>query len=521
MSDFARAAIRLIRDQAVKVRGTRDFEVVELAAYLYAVGCQLRVTDRSARLRRRPSPGAPAASIAEMLDRLAGLPDDLSALEFYWTLIDALVLIENVLCRRKSDADAMPQSTVLEEIPIGDGSKRALGGEVLHWIWPRPVLNKEREARYQPARRRAPDPDPHPGTYLDRLCLYWHSDRQLPRLSRLNPVDRIVPLIRESGRDAREKGSFRIALCPLVGEFHPLFEVWPKDYLFRAADPGMAGAEALAKHLETLIDAAVEEGVHLLVLPELMIDEPARRALTALLRRERRALPPYGVVAGSLHLLDCGYDQPCANESVLLDGVGRRLVDHRKRGRFRFSSSFLEVKEYFTRVHPAPASEIFEDLEDGSELHFLETTLGRLALLICADAIAKDTQGYLPVIQRLRPDLLLVVAMSPKTRRFESFFEDMAGHWVGTVFVNAHCICRFGDEDEPPLLAYFDLAFHERREDPPTRAAWRYGKEPECLGRHPTNPAQETGVSLWRRGEEPLGLLLDLGAHLQKGKENG
>jgi hypothetical protein len=530
LSDFALAAIRFIRSRATKVRGTRDYEVVELAAYLYAIGCELLATDRSARMTLRRSRKAPGASLDEMIETLAGLPDGISPRDLYRTLVDALLICENVLCRRRADAGALPASTMLEEIPVGDGKQRALGGEVLHWIRPRSVLAKERARRYQsaPRGRRPPEPEAHPGTYLYRLGMYWHSDRQLPRLSWFDPGDRTIPLIHESGRDAAERGSFRIALCPLAGEFHPVFEVWPKGGFFRAADPGMAGADALAQHLERLLEAAVEQGVHLLVLPELMVDPPARGALADLLGRDLRKLP-YGVVAGSCHLLDCGYGRPCANESVLLDRAGAPLTAHRKRGRYQFPSAFIQnAPNFFSRVHPKPADEIREDIEYGSELRIVETTLGRLALLICADGIAADDKGYLPVIRRLRPDLVIVVSMSHATEPFEDFFKEMDKYWIGTVFVNAHCVGQFG---KAPQLAACDLALYEAEGKPPTRARWRYGEsDAEYIyynhadknrnWRPLEKAAEETGISWLKRGDEVLGLVLDLGVHWTKQKGN-
>lgn len=524
MSDFTRAAIGLIRDLAVKVRGTRDYEAVELAAYLYAIGCELKASDGNARMIGSREP--PGLSLDEMLDRLAGLPNEISPEDLYWALVDALLVCENVICRRRADAGALPASTKLEELPVDDREDPALGGRVLHWIRPWSVLGHERRTRYEeaPPYKRPQDPEPHPGTYLSRLGMYWHSDRQLPRLSRFDPGRRLIPLIRESGRDAAERGCFRIALCPLAGEFHPLFEVWPEGDLFRAADPGMAGADALEAHLERLMDAAVEQGVHLLVLPELTVDLPARQALAERLAADRPAVPPYGMVAGSFHLLDRGYDRPCANESVLLDHAGAPLAAHRKRGRFRIPSAFLgKAPHFFSRIHPKPAAEIREDIEYGSELQIVETTLGSLALLICADGIAADDRGYLPVIRRLRPDLLFVVAMSPETEPFEDLFKEMSRYGIGTVFVNSHCIGGLG---KSPQLAACNLALYEPAEMPPTRIRWRYGEAAaECVyynhqdknrGWRPLE--KDSGASLWKHGGETLGLLLDLGVQWKNRK---
>ena len=167
-----------------------------------------------------------------------------------------------------------------------------------------------------------------------------------------------------------------------------------------------------------------------------------------------------------------------------------------------------------------------------------------MALLICADAIAADDRGYLPLIRRLRPDLLLVVSMTPETPPFEAFAEEMARYWIGSVFVNAHCVCQpprrvgwlgrllsslglrkvWPQDHQTPSLAACDLALYEADGCPPTRVRWRLGQdEPECFffktvdgikgWRGLSQTSGRTGVSLLTRGGERLGLVLDLGVH--------
>jgi hypothetical protein len=225
---------------------------------------------------------------------------------------------------------------------------------------------------------------------------------------------------------------------------------------------------------------------------------------------------------------------------------------HHKKGRFRVISSKIDPKLFADLSKEGLRKEIFEDIRYGSELRLVETSLGRLVILICADAIAADDRGYLPLIRRLRPDLLLVVSMSAETEPFEAFAEEMSRHWIGTIFVNAHCILKeaqearaareeretaarhiqaFGEPQHPeerrlPNLAAWNLALYEAEGNPPTLGRWRYGHDPECFyfkkseqgpkgWRSLSHDLDRNGISLLLREDQTLGVVLDLGVHWQ------
>jgi hypothetical protein len=215
-------------------------------------------------------------------------------------------------------------------------------------------------------------------------------------------------------------------------------------------------------------------------------------------------------VAGSFHEWPGGTTSAEVlpyNEARLLDHTGQTLLKHQKKKGFRIHRSYVTPQffpGFLPEQLPSGVSEVFEGIEDGSALAVLDTTLGRLALLICFDAIAADPEGgYEHLVQCLRPDLLLVVSMSPKTAPFEAFFNRMSEHWIGTLFVNAHCLCRPSE-----ILASSNLALFELQGAPPTRAHWRKGEKAACAYFKPPAPGP-TGVA-----EHPLlGLVIDLGVH--------
>lgn len=566
---FRREAIAFIKSRAAQTVGGKDFEIVHLAAYLFAIGSQLQLSHGSARFLTRfhVEPPPVASSLNGLLRQLADLPATTDATTLYWTLVSALTVIEDEICRHPAYRLALPASTRLDGFPAG--KFRGLSGRVLHWIRPPSELALKRSTRYEHARKRAPAPIFQPETYLKRLAMYWDSDPQLPEVVHVKPGVRTFRLFEQSGRDATERRRFRVALCPLAGCFHPLFKILPTGRHFQTLPhSGTAHWKDLHEHLKALVEAAVAEEVSLLVLPELSIDEDSRNRLRDLLQQTLSATgSTLYVLAGSFHIWreledeDEDEDEEEArpvNEAVLLDPTGEVSARHWKKGRFRITSAQVNAAPHFFPLRPAEiAREIFEDIHYGSKIQVLDTSLGRLAFLICADAIAADPKGYLPVVRSLRPDLLFVVSMTPETQPFDAFAEDMRRHWIGTLFVNAHCICdrkpiskswsrrlrraafsllgtvgnRFGlqvlwGEDTAPNLAACDLALHEHQGTPPTRTRWRYGKEAECIYYDPADrnrswrPLSQalgpTGLAWLTKGTEKLGCIVDLGVHFEK-----
>lgn len=536
---FLAAAIRLIREGARELEGwQKPMEFLPFAAHLFAAGTQLLLNEGSARLMEPLQPRA-AEDLESLRAHLAGLSESLGAPSLYQEIIEALITIESEFVRGKLEA-SLPPSTVLR--PLTSPSYRGITGVVQHWLRPRSVLGSLREARLRDAPSHPPDPAPHPGIYLDRLAFYWDSDPQLPGVRTVPSNWRTRRLYKDwEDRDSPLK-PFRIALCPLEGPFHPQFSIDSKGAYFHARTDGpIQGSDELESCLDSVLDAAAEAGVHLILLPELTIDTKARECLQRALRvRSRRPSSLYGVVAGSFHVWDSelppdGAIEPSPiNETLFLDHTGAPISTHCKKGRFRVPAAALKsLPALFPGGASDPHPEIFENIRYGTELKILDTSLGRLALLICADAIFADDRGYLPVIRRLRPDLLLVVSMTPETEPFESFAEEMSRYWIGSVFVNAHCLLEkaaaaMAQGGLPPPranLAACDLALHQNAGCPPSRARWRFGQpEPEYFDFKPpkgkdkgwyslSNFPGSSGISFLRSTDRTLGLVVDLGLH--------
>jgi predicted amidohydrolase len=528
MSLVLPAAIEVIKERAALALEKGDYEPIHLAAHLFAV-CLLVLKDQRVP-EHIPWEGEKAAgTLEETLANLTKLTPDLGPEPLYRRLIQGLQVIESHFSpySRPSESLAFPSYTELE--PLAHENRPPVRGTIRHWLRPWGTkLAALRRSRYDaaPANRPLP-PASSPLDHLDTLRFLWVSDPK-PDVSVVSHLGRDLSLVEDSGYDAT-KGSagFRIALCPLADGFHPLFAVGSKGDTFAIgrSEP-YQNQESLKTHLVEVLEAARNQVVHLIVFPELCIPPEIRNFLSAWLQG-RRSRVPYGVIAGSFHIWPSGLESLPFNESVLLHHPGLDLLRHRKRGRYKITRGAAAKSPLFRPPSGVVMGEILEGIAGGSQLQILETSLGTLAILICADALETDPHGYVPLVRELRPDLLFLVSMSHETGPFELFAEEMAKQWIGTVFVNAHCICTPPTTGNPSL-AICNLALYEPEGEAPTYFRWRYEHTPEIFNFRSSKPPKGwpdkarpeelSGAGLsWLGGKKELGLVVDLGVHWSQG----
>lgn len=535
MGRFLADAVQLLQQISRDLTDPRDDRAVDLAAHLFAVACRIPRECGSAPLAEPPETLPPLATFNELLAAIRVLPPTVEAPTLYWALVRGLQAIDREWARIPTGRDMLRRSTALRAHRSCD-----LAGEVVHWLRPTPALRLLRSDRRQfGGSGRPPQPAPHPADNLERLGMFWNVHQGWPRIEVRTPPSPLPPLVAESGRFATDRRGFRIALCPLLEGAHPVFRITADGKFFRATGPdSIHGRDALHEHLAQILRCAIEGEVHLLVLPELQVDRATRRHLAALLGDRRHAPAdhlgpslPFGVVAGSYHVWpdgkDVAVDAPC-NESLLYDQSGRTLLRHEKRGRFRVTPDQIEkdLERHPPMFAERPGSvlvdEVVEGIEHGPIIEIIETGLGRLAVAICADCIAPDQTCLEPLFRELRPDLLIIVSMTPETDLFEDLLARFARIGIGSLFVNARCLCR---PEAGQLLAAAHIALFEPTGAPPTRVRWRCGEEePEVRyyrpadgrkGWRPLSAAGDSGVTWLGGAEARQGLILDLGCHFR------
>lgn len=532
--EFAETARRVLIELANEASADlrNDSSVHRLAGHLYAVTSVL--ANRFGQSRLRPSgpstdPEDPTPKLVAILSDIASLPAGLSGNGLYWKGVTFLTQLDSFW------GELVDYS--IFHTPLRGLEKCGIHGEVTHWFRPKSSLRHLRRNREQ-KRESAPPPEPAPEPHdsLHRLSFLWNSDPRRPEVSPPQlETDLSHSLFHGNTSESIAETGYRIALCPLVGSSEPRFELTTDCQRFRARH--VTERDEYVSQLNKLIQAAANRKVEQILLPELMVDELGRKAIEASLYSAKKA-KPLGIVAGSFHFES--EEGKHVNESVLYSRKRRIELQHHKRGFFRVTRAGFQLgaSRYFLNGPQPPeelppgVSTIVEEIEAVSSIQFLETSLGRMMIAICADCIALDETAIESELHRLRPDLLLVVSMTPETNPFEEKLSDLAKRGISSFFVNAFGILGSHSPAGPssaatPLLASAHLGIFEPSGAPPTRIAWRLGKDrPQVRmfsGRHaakgwhdlPADQEGPWGIDWLRVDGTPVGLLIDLGPHFR------
>jgi len=511
---------RLIQAEAIAV-SSGTHEPIRLAAFLYAA-CRRLITEEAS-AETGFALAADDWTLDQAVEKLARLSPDLSPSALFGKILSALLAIDQSFAPDRDHPgplhpNLIPTFTLLNA--TGDPDP-ILQGKVYHWISGPSVL---RQARKFGRAHRGPSEFLDPVTrHLEHLSFYLSTGDRAELVSIRHELVHRPSQLERIGRIMRDEQSFRIGLCPLSGDWHPLFQV-PEGVMppgFCALERNaMAHAGSLERHLAQVIDQAVVDDLRLLVFPELSLDEPQRIFLeNELAKRSSKLL---AIIAGSFHTSD--RPKPY-NETVVLDASGFRFWPHRKNGRYSIPGGTTLSSFFPVEAGMFLSQELPEYIRYGDELLFFDSSLGRLVLLICADALDEEEPTYLPLIRKLRPDLVLVVSMSPQTEDFRMFVKAMVRQGVGVLFVNAACICGSLNGQDDSDLVFMDLALRELKESPPTRWRWSAAdRPPQWFDRRRKiwvtllpDEEEDRRKAVWRLrpnvvidGGQGLGIVLDL-----------
>jgi len=440
-------------------------------------------------------------------------------------LLDGLVAIDRHYAPFGSGDDPFPRETELQGT-AGHGPR----GVVRHWWRPASATGRLRNAVLSRIPKLPDDgPESPPrrelkvNQLLNHLAFAWQTSGVG---ARWRPADhdahrrRTQPLLSRSGdwADGHGAAGLRIALCPLAGSGHPLFKVHGAGEgeelgTFNVDDSRPhSGPDLISRALAHLLETADAAMVNLILLPELMVPESALSALKSLVDASDNV---DGIISGSFHIWRGGGEPHNHLELVGRDGTS--LLAHDKSSRVQVTrKQFTTMKAFFPTIRdPSEFPRVAEErICSGSTLEILDCPLGRLACLICKDAIDQLNEGFHREVIESAPDFVFVAAMSAECDAFDSSATKWSEMSVGTLFVNAAPILH-ASPDEP--LAFVQLPWPEIDSAAPVRVRWTAAGGLERWSFHDRKGWRSLVPTLG--GDAPifllkgdLGMVLDLGA---------
>lgn len=453
------------------------FSGLEVAAHAYAGAVWLNEQSRPPRVAGVPP------MVRSFRDAIAVTVAASSLSDFYDALLAVLVSCEAELAD-PARRYGLPATTDLE-------ASSGLSGVVHHAWRGRSALRQHRHRRREACGAGPTSYELRPDDQLDHLWMAFSRGAPLRYKTLASPGLQSRGVVTALG-PRLDEGSLRIALCPLAGAAGPRFRVVGNGDRFVAC--GERAPVSVAQ-LAEIAAASAEERIAVLLLPELHVRPDELGGLAG-------ASAIVLTVAGSFHV----EDGELRNRAPVLVDDGYRLWAHDKRGYFRVPRRLVEADNGWFEAATVVSDEVCEGIVGGGCLQVLDTSLGRLAVVICADAL--DPDGYVHAIEDARPDLLFVVSMSVKTDDFEARAEQWGRLGISTMVVNVG--------PAGAVLGLCWLAISGSAALPPTRLRWR-----------------EAALEAWRPGgggwsqnlggvaalHPVLGLVVDLAAMVMDGKE--
>lgn len=221
----------------------------------------------------------------------------------------------------------------------------------------------------------------------------------------------------------------KVALCPMTTDA-PVIRATSrpaKGRKTRFIVEGTRNEAGQIAFIQRVLERCQQEGVSILVLPELRVSPSIRAALVEWLL-DLDGVPTLGlVVAGSWHVLD---DGRYVNRCDTLGPRGEVLWSNDKLADYEISSDAVAKKPDLLALLEGSGR---EDIRRGSTLQIADTTIGRLTTAVCAGFFHGPAEA---VMKASGANLFLVPAMSPKTGDMVTLAEQLTRYRAGTFLAN-------------------------------------------------------------------------------------
>jgi hypothetical protein len=268
---------------------------------------------------------------------------------------------------------------------------------------------------------------------LQNLVFYEaHSSRNID-IARIDPV--VDHMLLDQGKN------LAFAVAPIYCDYEYSFNM-PEGtgYVFE----NINNKPTISQHIDYILRKCLKNDVHIVVFPELSLDQELRREVSNWLRQNNHKNKIIMVTAGSWHILKDEERQTYVNNSSIIKFDGEVLWEQGKMHQFQLNAGDIKELlslnlrgfEAFYTLLDAPDQECWEKIEIADTLKIYDSSIGRMAITICLDYFVKERAELLvePIV-----NLIFLPAMSPTLNKIRqaSFY---SGTWrMASVFCANSC----------------------------------------------------------------------------------
>jgi predicted amidohydrolase len=232
---------------------------------------------------------------------------------------------------------------------------------------------------------------------------------------------------------------FKIAVSPFFTELEfetgSLLSDWPKDQRTPFWFKKVINFDSAEKILFSLLERCLDEGINILVLPELTIDESLLDSLKKWLLENNREKVSSGkgglimVVAGSFHVHD---KDDIRNVSTVLNHRGDVLWTQDKHQVFSVTGEDIHKKPEIKGLLKISNAGGYEKIKPADRFLAVDTPIGRICVCICLDFFHPDN---LEAFRHSGINLFFVPAMSPSNRQFRDTSQTLGRNNLASSFI--------------------------------------------------------------------------------------
>ena len=262
------------------------------------------------------------------------------------------------------------------------------------------------------------------------------------------------PILKRSCRyiKRRIQKGLKIGISPLLAELEfktaSLIDEWPDKEPTPFWFEEVKNINVAKDRLLCLLEQCVQQGVNILILPELTIDPTLLDVLRNWLCTNNRELVSSGqnglvmVVAGSFHVRKNNGD--ISNVSTVLNHGGQVLWKQEKRQAFSLDQNDVRKTPELKRLLKISNAGGYERIKSADHICCVDTPLGRICVCICLDFIHPDN---FDAFKHSGINVFLVPAMSHGNVRFQQAAWTFGGTNSASSFVALGSFLQPGRDD--------------------------------------------------------------------------